>query len=146
MNTPAPQFKPFSKFRKHFFAGLLVVIPLAVAAWLVVWVLGLLWSMHQVLPVELQPESLYRDHQEMAQLLNFLFTVGMAFTLIFAISILGWASRQYVGRKILQLIALIIQHIPVIRSIYSGLDQLLKAVANGGGNNTAINATLSLLF
>jgi uncharacterized membrane protein len=57
----------------------------------------------------------------------------MGFLAALGISFLGWVSKQYLGQKILELIAFLIQRIPVVRTVYSALDQLLKTVAAGGG-------------
>ncbi len=53
--------------------------------------------------------------------------------LALGISALGWASKQFIGRKILDLLADLIQRIPVLRGVYSSLDQLLKTLVSGNG-------------
>ncbi len=110
--------------KNHFFAGLLVLIPLGVIAWILVFIFRLLWSVHLILPEPLRPQN---------GLLNALMTLGLSCFLMIAISLLGWASKHYLGEKVLEFIGEIIQRIPVIRSIYSALDQLLRTLAVGGG-------------
>ncbi len=119
--------------RNHFFAGLLILIPLAVSAWLLGVVLGTLWRLNHFIPDSLRPESLVEE-PGLALLLRVLVTVGMALVLALAISFLGWASKQFMGRKLLEALGDLIQRIPVVRSIYSALDQLLKTLAAGGGS------------
>jgi uncharacterized membrane protein len=118
--------------RSNFFAGLLVLIPLGVIAWIVSVVFGYLWQLHLLLPEGWQPENFLND-SSLALLLKIIFTLVGAVLLALAISILGWISKQYLGQKFLDFIAEIIQRIPVLRSIYSALDQLLKTLAVGGG-------------
>jgi uncharacterized membrane protein len=117
---------------QHFFSGLLVVIPLGVVAWMLVAMLGALWGLQELLPDAWKPQSLFQD-PAVASLFNFLFTLGMGFLAALGISFLGWVSKQYLGLKILELIGFVIQRIPVVRTVYSALDQLLKTVAAGGG-------------
>lgn len=118
--------------RKHFFAGLLVVIPLVVIGWILGAAMGTLWRLQELLPLAWRPEAWIED-PGMAFLFNLLFTVGVALVLALFVSILGWASKQYLGEKVLEIIGGIIQRIPVVRSIYSALDQLLRTMASGGG-------------
>ncbi len=118
--------------RGHFFSGLLVVIPLAVIAWMVVAMLRVLWGLQEVLPLEWRPEQLFED-PNVARVFNLVFTIGMAFLVALGISFLGWASKLYLGQKTLEILAEVIQRIPVIRTVYSALDQLLRTIAAGGG-------------
>jgi uncharacterized membrane protein len=78
---------------------------------------------------QLLPESLRPENSAMSLVI----TIGMALMLAILVSLLGWISKQYIGKKTLLGIEYLIQRIPVIRSIYSALDQLLKTLAAGGG-------------
>jgi uncharacterized membrane protein len=128
-------FKPIPDFgallRRHFFAGLLILIPIAVIAWILLSVLGSLWSLHEYVPDAWKPDEF--GDPRVAFFLNLLFTFAAAVTFASFVSIVGWASKQFLGQKILELIAEGIQRIPVIRSVYSALDQLLRTMAAGGG-------------
>ena len=116
----------------HFFTGLLVLIPIGVIAWILASALSLLWRLHLLFPPSMRPENLIEDRR-LALLINFALTLGVALLLALFVSILGWASKLYLGKKALDILAHIIQRIPVVRSIYSALDQLLKTLAASGG-------------
>jgi uncharacterized membrane protein len=132
MNTRRlPNFTGLLK--KHFLAGILVIIPLAVIAWILLAALGWLWTFHELLPEAWQPENFLHHNQALATLVNLVFTLAVAFVVAIGVSFLGWISRQFLGQKLLEFIGEIIQHIPVIRSVYSALDQLLRTIAAGGG-------------
>jgi len=118
--------------RGHFLAGLLVVLPLGVIAWIVGATLGALWQLRELIPAEWRPENLFQN-PTLAQFFNLALTIAVTLTLALAVSLVGWTSKQYLGRKLLALIGEIIQHIPVVRSIYSALDQLMRTVASGSG-------------
>ncbi|MGK5083563.1 DUF502 domain-containing protein [Bdellovibrionota bacterium FG-1] len=117
--------------KRHFFAGLLVVIPLGVISWIGLSVLAALWRLHEWLPDAWQPERFFQD-PTFASLFNLVLTVGATLVLASGISALGWASKQYLGMKLLHLVADLIQRIPVIRGVYSALDQLLRTFAASG--------------
>lgn len=118
--------------RGHFLAGFLVLIPLGVIIWILMAALGALWQLRELIPAGMRPESIFED-QTVAHLVNGLLTIAVAAALALAISIVGWASKQYLGRKMLGLISDVIQRIPVVRSIYSALDQLIRTIASGTG-------------
>jgi uncharacterized membrane protein len=112
----------------HFFTGLLVVIPFAVIFWILMGVLGALWSLHTIFP-----EGWLPSWGPITLLFNLGFTLLTALVLALSISVVGWTSKQFLGRKILKALAELIDHIPVIRSIYGALTQLLQTLAAGGG-------------
>lgn len=122
----------FTILKKHFFAGVLIIIPMAVIAFILQYALSLLWSLRMVFPEAWLPENLF-DNWAVAGLLNLLTVALLTLGLAFLVSLLGWSSKRYFGRKFLEIVAETIQRIPVIRSIYSALDQLLKTMASGGG-------------
>jgi uncharacterized membrane protein len=123
---------PRGLLKRHFFSGMLVVIPLGAIAWIAVAVIRGLGGLHLILPVQWRPETVFED-PTIAGLVNFAITIGLTIALAFLVSLLGWASKQYLGKKFLGLISELIHHIPVIRGVYSALDQLLRALASGDG-------------
>lgn len=126
-----PNFR--SLLTQHFFAGLLILIPLAVIIWILAVAIRLLWQLHAFLPETWQPENFLPDPR-LAIFINVLITLGLAVFLAVGISFLGWTSKLFLGRRILEFIAEVIQRIPVVRSIYSALDQLLRTIAAGGSH------------
>ena len=118
--------------RDHFLAGLLVVIPLAVITWMVGAVVGTLWRLLDLLPADLQPKHFF-ENPTTQEAVNALIILGAVLVLALGVSVLGWISRQFLGRKVLELIGAVIQRIPLLRSVYSTLDQLLRTMAPGGG-------------
>lgn len=117
--------------QQHFFAGVLVLIPLAVIFWILGAAAGFLWQLQEWLPEAWNPENLDAS-QSVIALVKLALTLGLGLVLALAISLLGWVSKLYLGQKFLELLAELIQRIPVVRSIYSALDQLLKTLAAGG--------------
>ncbi|MGK5087716.1 DUF502 domain-containing protein [Bdellovibrionota bacterium FG-2] len=123
----------FPLLKRNFFAGVLIIIPFGVIIWILFSVLEGLWSLHEILPTGWRPENIFQD-ATFAAFVNLGITLATTFLLTLGVSILGWASKQYLGGKILQVAAEIIQRIPVIRGIYSALDQLLRTLASQDGN------------
>lgn len=116
----------------NFLTGALVLLPFVVVGWVVGWIVGTLWRLHLFLPEAWHPEA-FDQNPALENLVNLLFTVGATAVLILGISLLGWISKQFLGRKALEFAADVIQRIPVLRSVYGALDQLLRTLASGGG-------------
>jgi uncharacterized membrane protein len=121
-----------SLIRSYFFSGMLVGLPLGVIAWISVSVLETLWLLPGILPDAWQPRYWIQDSSA-AELVNALIVLGLAVLLVLGVSLLGWVSTQYLGKKLLEMLAHLIQRIPVLRSIYSALDQLLRTFTSGSG-------------
>ena len=118
--------------KSHFFAGVLVLIPLAVIAWISAGIVNMFWQFRDFLPDQWNPSNIW-PNSPIGALINLALTIAIAILVAVLISGLGWASKHYLGRKVLHGLAYIIERIPVIRSIYSALDQLLKTLAAQGG-------------
>lgn len=124
--------KTITLLKSHFFTGLLVLIPFGVIGWIVATTLQLVWGITDFFPNEWQPER-YLESEILRTVLKAAFTFAALFLLALGISLLGFTSKHYLGIKLLELISEFIQKIPVLRSIYGALDQLLKTLASGGG-------------
>jgi uncharacterized membrane protein len=116
--------KLYTLLQKHFFTGILVITPFVIIVWILFKTLGLLSHLQTILPLSWRPES---------WILSLVFTAGVSFLILLGISILGWASKLYLGQKLLELLSEIIHHIPVLRSIYGALEQLMNAMTPGRG-------------
>lgn len=118
--------------RRHFLAGLLIVTPILVIGWILGAIVRALWVLPTYLPDQWQPTTLFQDPTTVL-LVNTVFTVAVMLLLAVGIAFVGWVSKHYIGRKALEFIGEVIQRIPLIRSIYSALDQLLRAFGTGEG-------------
>lgn len=116
-------------FRRHFLTGVFVLIPFLAAAWIIGKVLAALWTLHLLIPDEWKP--IYHFDPYVAQVMNFLITVGLTILFAFLVSTLGWISKNVIGAKVLAFLSHLIQRIPVVRAVFSSLNQLLKTMASG---------------
>jgi uncharacterized membrane protein len=118
-----------SLLRKHFLTGLFVLIPFAAVAWILSKIFSALWTLHLLIPDEWKP--IYRFDPFTAQLLNLAITLGLTLSFAFIVSMLGWFSKNILGARILEFFSGLVQRIPIVRAIYSSLNQLLKTMASG---------------
>jgi uncharacterized membrane protein len=123
---------PLYLLKGYFLTGLLVLAPFAVIAWILGALFAAIWRLHGLLPKDWLPSGFVQD-SALYMLVNVSFTVGALLAAAIGVSFLGWASKNLFGRKVLEFFGEIINHIPVIRSIYSALDQLLRTIASNNG-------------
>lgn len=126
------------KFLKdNFLTGLLVLFPLGVIAWILTAIFQMVWSFRYWLPLELQPQSAASDA---------LLTIVIFGIFVAGVSAVGLFSKFYLGRKILGWLGFLIQRIPLIRSIYSALDQLTQAFSQGGDTGRQFSRVVYVEF
>jgi len=110
--------------RKWFFAGLLVVLPLAITAWVIQWIVGTLDQTLLILPVAWHPDRLFGVH-----------VPGLGVVLALGILLLvGAITSNFVGRRLLSWSDRVFNRIPVVRSIYSGVKQVSDTLFSESGN------------
>ncbi len=110
--------------RKWLFAGLLVVLPVAITVWVVQWIIGTLDQTLLILPVDWHPDRLFGVH-----------IPGLGVLLALGILLLvGAITSNFIGRRLLALNDRILNRIPVVRSIYSGDKPVSATLVSETGN------------
>ena len=116
---PARKTGPLAALRASFLTGLVVVFPIGLTIWLLWTVTG--WIDAFVLP--LVPHR-FRPEQYIGIDLR---GVGVIFFLLFTV-IVGWLAKGLIGRSLLRWGEHLVDRMPVIRSVYSGLKQIAETV------------------
>jgi uncharacterized membrane protein len=113
-----------SALRKWFFAGLLVVLPLAITVWVLQWILGTLDQTLLILPANWQPDLLIGVHIP---------GLGVLLALVILL-VVGAVASNFIGRRLLSWGDGVLHRIPVVRSIYSGVKQVSDTLFSENGN------------
>ncbi|SEM08674.1 Uncharacterized membrane protein [Roseovarius azorensis] len=126
MNTPfdEPPLVPkkpgrFAGLRASFLTGLVVIAPVGLTIWLMWTVIG--WVDGFVLP--LIPDR-YQPEQYIGINLR---GVGVIIFLIFTV-LVGWIAKGLIGRSLILFAESLVNRMPVVRSIYSGVKQIAETV------------------
>ncbi|WP_377187440.1 DUF502 domain-containing protein [Ruegeria meonggei] len=124
MNTPfdqEPNRRPglFSRLRASFLTGIVVIAPVWLTIWLIWSVVG--WIDSAVLP--LVPQQFQPQEYVGVNLRG----VGVIIFLIFTI-LVGWVAKGILGRSLIQLAESLVNRMPVVRSVYSGIKQISETV------------------
>jgi uncharacterized membrane protein len=110
--------------RKWLLAGLLVIVPVAITVWVLKWIVGTLDQTLLILPSAWQPKSW----------LGFDIP-GLGALLAVAILLLvGAAASNFFGKKLVSWWDALLNRIPVVRSIYSGVKQVSDTLFSENGN------------
>jgi len=119
--TPQPPRKPgmFAGVRASFLTGLVVILPVAMTIWLIWTLMG--WVDSFVLP--LIPSNLRPEHYIGINLRG----VGVIIFLVFTI-IVGWIAKGLIGKSLIRFAESLVNRMPVVRSIYSGVKQIAETV------------------
>jgi len=109
------------KFRNYFIAGVVVLIPIGITAYLTLFVIKI---SSKILPKELNP-NYYLPYN----------IPGVEIIISIAlISLIGWLSLSFIGRKLLKIFEDILKRIPILRTIYSAITQMTETFTKNEKN------------
>ena len=140
MNMPPDYTRPrqgwVGAMRSNFLTGLVIIAPIALTAWLiwsvVGWIDARVWA---IVPDGYQPDRYIQtlfDIQlsEQYDIRGFGLIVFLVFTFF-----VGWLGKGFVGRSLLRWAEHLVQRMPVVRTIYSGVKQIAETVFNQTNNS-----------
>lgn len=124
--TPRPS-RPgtLTRIRNNFLTGLVVIAPIGLTFWLIWSVIG--WIDGWVLPFV---PTRYRPDIWLLQQFGLdvdIRGIGVGFFLLFTL-LVGWLAKGLIGRSILRWAENLVQTMPVVRSVYSGLKQIAETI------------------
>jgi len=109
--------------RQWLFSGLLVIVPLAITAWVLDWIIGTLDQTLWLLPSEWTTWLMVHRVRGL----------GVIFTLAILL-IVGALTSNFVGKRLLGWGDAVVRRIPVVRSIYSSVKQVSDTLFSENGN------------
>ncbi|SNS21111.1 Uncharacterized membrane protein [Noviherbaspirillum humi] len=110
--------------RKYFITGLLILVPLAITLWVLNLIISTMDQSLLLLPARWQPEAV----------LGFRFPgLGTLLTLLI-IFFTGLLTRNFIGKKLVIAWEMLLNRIPVVRSIYSSVKQVSDTLFSSSGN------------
>ena len=104
----------FSKIRNNFIAGIVALIPIGITLYLTLFIIKL---SSNLIPKEINPN-------------NYLpFDIpGLEIVIaLILITLVGWLSLSFLGKKFFELFNSILKKIPILRTIYSAIGQMTES-------------------
>ena len=106
-----------SKIRNNFIAGIVVLIPIGITLYLTLFIIKISGNL---IPKGINPN-------------NYLpFDIpGVEIVIaLFIITLIGWISLSFIGKKFFDLFNNILKKIPILRTIYSAIGQMTESFTN----------------
>ena len=111
-----------SKLRNYFITGVLVLIPIGVTVYLTLFFIKVF---AKILPQEINPNN-YLPYS----------IPGLEIIIsIIVITVIGWLSLSFLGKKLVKIVNDIFKKIPFLRTVYSAIGQMTQSFANSRKSN-----------
>ena len=108
------------KFRNYFIAGVVVLIPIGITVYLTLFIIKV---SSKILPKELNPNHyLPYDIPGVEIIIS-----------IFLITLVGWVSLSFIGKRLLKIFEDVLKRIPILRTIYSAITQMTETFTKSEG-------------
>ena len=114
-----------SRLRNNFFAGAVVLIPIGITLYLSLFIIKV---SSKILPKELNPNNY----------LPFEIPGVEIIIAVIIITFIGWLSLSFLGKKIFELINRILKKIPILRTIYSAINQMTESLTKSDNKQKSV--------
>ena len=106
----------FTSIRNNFIAGVVVLIPIGITLYLTLFLINI---SSKILPKEINP-NYYLPYN----------IPGLEILIsVFLITFIGWLSLSFIGKRLFEIFESILNKIPILRTIYSAVNQLIETFA-----------------
>ena len=114
-----------SRLRNYFIAGIIVLVPLGFTLYLTLFLVSV---SSKLIPEEINPNS-YLPFSIPG--------LEIAISIIF-ITLIGFISLSFIGKRILKLINDLLKKIPFLRTVYSAIGQMTESFTNKKGKKKSV--------
>jgi len=104
----------FSKIRNNFIAGIVVLIPIGITLYLTLFLIRI---SGKIIPKEINPNNYLPFDIPGVEILMALFIITLT----------GWISLSFLGKKFFEYFNNILKKIPILRTIYSAIGQMTES-------------------
>ena len=115
----------FARLRNYFFAGAVVLIPIGITLYLSIFIIKV---SSKLLPKELNPNYYLKYDIPGIEII----------IALIVITFIGWLSLSFLGKKIFELINKILKKIPILRTIYSAINQMTESLTKSDNKQKSV--------
>ena len=105
-----------TSIRNNFIAGVVVLIPIGITLYLTLFFINI---SSKILPKEINPNHYLPFNIPGLEIL----------ISILLITIIGWLSLSFIGKRLFDFFEAVLNNIPILRTIYSAINQLIETFA-----------------
>ena len=103
----------FAKIRNYFITGIVVLIPIGITVYFIIFLVSI---SSNILPKEINPNHYLPYNIPGVEIV----------TAVILITIIGWLSLSFLGKRFLNLFNNILKKIPILKTIYSAISQMTE--------------------
>jgi len=112
-------------FRNYFIAGVVVLIPFGITLYLTIFIIKI---SSKILPKEINPNH-YLPYD----------IPGIEIVIsILLITLIGWLSLSFIGKRLLVLVNEVFKRIPILRTIYSAVGQMTETFTKQSADKKSV--------
>ena len=115
----------FAKIRNNFIAGIVVLIPIGITLYLTIFFIRVTGN---IIPKELNPNNYLPFNIPGVEIL----------IALFFITLIGWLSLSFLGKKFFEIFNRILKKIPILRTIYSAIGQMTESFTKTDNNQKSV--------
>tara|TARA_B100000886_G_scaffold226889_1_gene158146 strand:+ start:230 stop:844 length:615 start_codon:yes stop_codon:yes gene_type:complete len=115
----------FSKIRNNFIAGIVVLIPIGITLYLTLFIIRISGN---IVPKEINPNNY----------LPFNIPGLEIFIALFVITLIGWLSLSFIGKKFFEIFNNVLKKIPILRTIYSAIGQMTESFTKSNDKQKSV--------
>ncbi len=115
----------FAKIRNNFIAGVVVLIPIGITLYLTLFIIKI---SGKVIPREINPNNYLPFDIPGVEIL----------IALIIITLIGWLSLSFLGKKFFDLFNSILKKIPILRTIYSAIGQMTESFTKTDNNQKSV--------
>ena len=104
----------FARLRNNFIAGIVVLIPIGITLYLTIFFIRVSGN---IIPKEINPNNYLPFNIPGVEIL-----VALIF-----ITLIGWLSLSFLGKKFFEIFNNLLKKIPILRTIYSAIGQMTES-------------------
>ncbi len=104
----------FAKLRNNFIAGIVVLIPIGITLYLTLFIIKF---SGKIIPKEINPNNYLPFDIPGIEIL----------IALFLITLIGWLSLSFIGKKFFEFFNNVLKKIPILRTIYSAIGQMTES-------------------
>ncbi len=115
----------FARLRNNFIAGIVVLIPIGITLYLTLFFIRISGN---IIPREINPNNYLPFNIPGVEIL----------IALFFITLIGWLSLSFLGKKFFELLNNILKKIPILRTIYSAIGQMTESFTKADNNQKSV--------
>ena len=115
----------FARLRNNFIAGIVVLIPIGITLYLTIFFIRVSGN---IIPKEINPNNYLPFNIPGVEIL-----VALIF-----ITLIGWLSLSFLGKKFFEIFNNLLKKIPILRTIYSAIGQMTESLTKSDNKQKSV--------